>query len=80
LSRSSLSRQSTLLGPQCPSQKHRSRVFRCLAYRRISLLPVRTKLSFDGRHRQSLAIIFGCPYSQASESLLYLVRMELCVI
>jgi len=39
----------------------RSRVFRCLTSRRIFLLPVRTQLSFDGRHRQSQADIFGCP-------------------
>jgi len=70
LSRSSLNRLSTLLGPQCPNQYHRSSVFRCLTSRRIFLLPVRTQLSFDGRHRLSQAVIFGCPYSQATESLL----------
>jgi len=43
LSRSSLSRLSTLLGPQCPSRYHLSRVLRCLTSRHIFLLPVRTQ-------------------------------------
>ena len=50
LSRSSLSRLSILLGSQCPSRCHRYLVLRCLTSRRIFLLPVRTQLSFDGRH------------------------------
>jgi len=59
LSRSSLSRLRTLLGPQCPSQYHRSRDFCCLASRRIFLLPVRTQLSFDGLQRQSQSLLAG---------------------
>ena len=70
LSRSSLSRLSTLLGPQCPSQYRRSSVFRYPTSRRIFLLPIHTQLCFDGRHGQDQAVIFGCPYSQATQSLL----------